>query len=72
VVEHRAGTKMTHVDALSRHVGTIAQGCTLEKENVLHEQGKDDFCRRQSPGAYGSRKEYFLDDDGVLYQSRSS
>ena len=35
---------MAHVDALSRHVGTIAQGGTLEKENVLHEQGKNDFC----------------------------
>jgi transposase InsO family protein len=70
-VEHRAGTKMAHVDALSRHVGTIAQGGTLEKENVLHEQGKDDFCRKQNPGTYSSRKEYFLDDDGVLYRRRS-
>jgi len=25
VVEHRAGTKMAHADALSRHVGTIVQ-----------------------------------------------
>ena len=35
---------MVHVDALSRHVGTIVQGGTLDKEDVLHEQTKDAFC----------------------------
>jgi hypothetical protein len=28
-VQHRAGTKLTHVDALSRHVGTTVQGGSL-------------------------------------------
>ena len=70
VVEHRAGKKMAHVDALSRHVGTVVQGGTLGKEYVLREQAKDTFCLKQSPGSYASRKEIFRDDDGVLYRNR--
>jgi len=31
VVQHHAGKKMAHVDALSRHVGAVVQGGTLEK-----------------------------------------
>jgi len=71
VVEYRAGKKMAHVDALSRHVGTVVQGGTLEEEDVLREQAKDTFCLKQSPGTYASRKEFFRDDDGVLYRRRS-
>jgi hypothetical protein len=37
MVEHRAGTNTAHVDVLSRHVGTIIQGGTLDKEDVLRE-----------------------------------
>jgi len=40
---------------------------TLEKEDVLREQGKGTFCLKQSPGTYASRKEFVRDDDGVLY-----
>jgi len=40
---------MTHLDALSRHVGAVVQGGTLEKEDVLREQAKDTFCLKQSP-----------------------
>ena len=46
VVEHRAGTKMAHVDALSHHVGTLVQGGTLEKNDILREEAKDAFCLR--------------------------
>jgi hypothetical protein len=45
VVEHKAGSKMGHVDALSRHVGPIAQGVTLDRESILLEQEKNAFCR---------------------------
>ena len=65
VVEHRAGTKTAHVDALSRHVGTIVQGGNLDKEDVLREQAKDAFCLWQNPGNYECKNEIFL-DDGVL------
>jgi len=60
VVQHRAGKKMAHVDALSLHVGVIVQGGTLEKEDVLREQAKDAFCLKQSPGTYAREKEFFL------------
>ena len=43
-VEHRAGSKIGHVDALSRHVGAVIHKGTLNKENVLSEQKKDAFC----------------------------
>ena len=65
VVEHRAGTKMALVDALSRHVRTIVQGGTLDKKDILREQVKDAFCLKQNPGTYESKREFFLDDDGV-------
>ena len=35
MVEIRAGTKMAHVNALSRHVGTVVQGGTLQKNDIL-------------------------------------
>jgi len=59
VVEHRAGTKIAHVDALSRHVGTIVQGGTLDKEDVFREQAKDVFCLKQNPGTYESKRNFF-------------
>ena len=36
-VEHRPGTKIAHVDALSRHVGAVMIGRTLSQESVLRE-----------------------------------
>jgi len=59
VVEHRAGVKMAYVGSLSRHVGTILQGGTLDKENVLREQVKDAFCHKQTSGIYDSKWEFF-------------
>ena len=35
VVEHRAGTKMAHAEALRRHVGTVVHGGTPEKDQIL-------------------------------------
>jgi hypothetical protein len=40
VVEHKKKKKIGHVDALSRHVGSIAQGVTLDRESILQEQEK--------------------------------
>jgi len=61
VVEHRAGSKISHVDALSRHVGTIAHPNNMRKEVVFREQKADTFCRKQTPGTLRSRNEFFLD-----------
>ena len=44
IVEHRAGSKIGHVDALSQHVGTITHPNSLSKEVVLREQKADAFC----------------------------
>ena len=54
-VEHRAGSKIGHVDALSRHVGTITHASNLDKEHVLQEQKADAFCRAQNPGNFRSK-----------------
>ena len=48
VVEHRAGSKIGHVDALSRHVGAITHPNSLSNEVVLREQ-KADIVVNKSP-----------------------
>jgi hypothetical protein len=72
VVEHIAGSKIGHVDALSQHVGAILQEGILDRKNILQEQAKNAFCTKQSPGTYKSKKEYFLDNDGILYKRCSN
>jgi len=52
VVECRAGSKIGHVDALSRHVGAILQEGILDRKHFLQEQAKDVFCTKHSPGTY--------------------
>jgi len=70
VVGHRPGSKIGHVDALSRHVSTIKHDAVLSKEIVLREQEKDAFCMKQTPGTYNSKRQFFLDADGILYKRR--
>jgi hypothetical protein len=41
-LEHRAGSKIGHVDALSRHVGAVMDGLP-SKDMVLREQRNDSF-----------------------------
>jgi len=38
VIEHKAGTKISHVDALSRLVGAIMENGLRDKERFLEEQ----------------------------------
>jgi len=59
VVKHRVPKKMAHVDALSRNIGTVVQGGTMETEDVFREQAKDTFCIKEIPGTYASRKNFF-------------
>ena len=63
---------MGHVDALSCHVGSVTHDNALNKENVLREQEKDAFCIKQAPGTYHSKREFFVDDDNVLYRGKSN
>jgi len=50
-VEHRAGKKFPHVDALSRHVGTVLNDKNLRREVVRDEQAKDKFCQNLNTGS---------------------
>jgi hypothetical protein len=43
-VEHREGSRIAHVDALSRHVGAVLHQRSLNTENILEEQSKDVYC----------------------------
>ena len=43
VIEHKAGTKISHVDALRRHVGAIMEDGLPDKERFLEEQKKRPF-----------------------------
>ena len=72
VVEHRAGSKIGHVDALSRHVGAITHPNSLSKEVVLREQKADTFCCKQNPGTIRSRSEFFIDDAEVMYRRQKN
>jgi len=66
IVEYRAGTKMPHVDAVSRHLGTISSENKLSPEEELEEQPKDWFCKELKPGSYSSRLEIFY--DSLIYR----
>ena len=46
-IEHVPGTKIKHVDALSRHVGLVEDTQLMSKELMLREQKKDLFCKQQ-------------------------
>jgi len=41
---------------------------SLHKELILQEQQKAEFCTQQSPGTYASKREFFIDYDGVMYR----
>ena len=69
IVEHRAGTKIPHLDALSRHVGTISSATQLSPKEILDQQRKDQFCKGLKPGSYSSRQEFFYDDEGLIQAS---
>ena len=70
-VEHRAGKKIPHVDALSRHVSAVLNDKNLRREVVNDEQAKDKLCQSLNPGTYQSRREFFVDQEGLIYRRRS-
>jgi len=71
VVEHRAGSKIGHVDALSPHVGAILEEGILDRKNILQEQAKNAFCTKQAQGHINARKNFSV-NDGILYKRRSN
>jgi hypothetical protein len=68
VVQHRPAAKIAHVDALSRHGGTVTHKNCIDKETVILEQSRDAFCSKQTPGSYAGRDEFFLDEEGAMYR----
>jgi hypothetical protein len=70
IVEHRPGSKIGHVDALSRHVGAVVLEGNLNKEAIRREQEKDNFCVKQNPGALSRKREFFRDNEGIIYRRR--
>jgi hypothetical protein len=72
IVEHRAGSKICHVDALSRYIGAITHPNSLSKKTVLREQKADTFCRKQNPGTIRSRSEFSIDEEEVMYRRQKN
>jgi predicted phage-related endonuclease len=70
-VEHRTGKKIPHVDALSRHVDAVLYDKNLRREVVHEEQTKDKFCQSLNPGTYQSKRKFFVENEGLIYQHRS-
>jgi hypothetical protein len=71
-VEHRAGTKIPHADALSRHVVTISVDVRLSLEEVRNGKSKEQFCVRTKLGNYSSNSEFFYDDEGLIYRRQKN
>jgi len=67
-IEHVPGSKIKHVDALSRHVGLVEDTQLMNKELMLREQKKDSFCNEQIQNQLTTNGEYFLSMDGILYR----
>jgi hypothetical protein len=59
-IEHRADTRIPHVDALSRHVGAAANTGSMDPEIVRIEQERDQFCKEMHPGRFNSISEFFM------------
>jgi hypothetical protein len=66
--EQRPGTKIAHVDALSRHVGAVIGVGTISQESVLREQAKDKFCAKIKLENYTIKCQSFIDDVGLVYR----
>jgi transposase InsO family protein len=71
-VEHRAGTQIRHVDALSRAIQSVTFDQSLSREEVIQEQRADEFCNLLKPGTHRGTTEYFTDEDDVIYRRRKN
>jgi hypothetical protein len=55
IVQYKPGTKISHVDALSRHVGAVMEDGVPRRERFLEEQRKDSYCSTLRPGSYANK-----------------
>jgi len=71
-VQHRAGTKIKPVDALSRHVQSVTVNQFPSKDRIREEQKTDRFCNTLEVGGPKAQSEYFYDEEGVIYRRRKN
>jgi hypothetical protein len=71
-IEHRAGTKIRHVDALSRHVNEVSTDQTLSKELIRAVQEADQFWNTVQLGKREGKSECFRDEERVIYRRRKN
>jgi hypothetical protein len=60
-IEHVPGSKIKHVDALSRHVGLVEETHLIGKKIMIKEQKKDLFCKEQVQESLTANSEYFFE-----------
>jgi hypothetical protein len=66
----KPGSKVRHVDALSRHVQAVTTDHTPSKEVGKAEQQKERFCSTLRVRKAKSPTAFFYDEDGVIYGRR--
>jgi hypothetical protein len=67
-IEHIPGSKIKHMDELSRLVGLVRENQLISKELMVREHRKHLFCKKQIQNRLTANGEYFLDMSGVLYR----
>jgi hypothetical protein len=67
-IEHRPGTQIQHVDALSRSVQAVTDDQTLTRGDFKAGQGTDKFCLSLEEGRPEGETEYFIDQDGIIFR----
>jgi hypothetical protein len=68
VVRHSPAPKFAHVNALNRHVRTETHKNCIDKETIIQEQSREDFCTKQTPGSYSGNNAFFPDEEGAMYR----
>jgi hypothetical protein len=69
-VQYRPGTKIPHIDSLSRYICAVSGNETLPKEREKQAQASDAFRRTMRPGSQNCRSEYFKYLEEVTYKRR--
>jgi len=67
-IEHIPGTKMGHMNALSRHVAVVSKKAVLNKDRFYREPVKDTCCIVQRRKRFMVNSEFFIDEVGVMYR----
>ena len=71
-IQLKPGSRISHVDALSRHVGAVMEDDLPDKDRFVEEQRKYPYCSMLKPGKHTGKADFFLDDDGVVYKRRTN